>query len=128
MNAPACTIDDIGMDITGEDVALVIASVDEYLKDFLPPIRAPEGDTLEGSILCAECHKPLCGLCGTFRYDICWGEGHCSSCGYPTRLHHIPIKDGKKVFDQPFTIPLQYRFVVQAESHHDAIPSEPPER
>jgi hypothetical protein len=37
----------------------------------------------------------------TFTWGLAHGEGHCSSCGYPTRMYHRRVEGVS-------TFPLQY--------------------
>ena len=77
---------------------------DEYLTAFVAPRHTPERDGLT----CVGCGATLYlpGIIGalmgaTFTWGVANGEGHCSRCGYPTRMYHrLPEGTG--------TFPLQY--------------------
>lgn len=44
---------------------------------------------------CIRCGTPLGGMCGSFTWGICNGEGFCGHCKYPVRaIHRIFEKDG----------------------------------
>jgi len=77
---------------------------DPYLSVFAPPrlTRDHEGVTCLGCG--ADLYRP--GVAGwiigaTFDWGLANGEGHCSRCGYPTRMYHR-LPDGSASF------PLQY--------------------
>ena len=78
-----CTIEDIGLKITGQDAPPLIESVNKYLSDFAAPKREGEGNILLGNHLCLKCGRHLTGAMGTFRWGIANGEGSCSNCGWP---------------------------------------------
>jgi hypothetical protein len=54
----------------------IVRKTDAYLQDFA------------ASTKCPGCAQQLGGMFGTFTYGICYGEGHCHSCGYPCRANH----------------------------------------
>lgn len=78
---------------------------DDYAATFVTP-RINRDET---GFLCLGCGGllympgPIGFLMGaSFEWDIAWGEGRCSRCGYPTRLYH-KTQDGRTG-----TLPLQY--------------------
>ena len=95
---PKCTLESIGMKITGKDAPPIIAACNEYLSIF--------ADT-DGK--CPNCDRTLGGLLGTFTWGICSGEGTCAGCGWPCRAHH-DIKDaaGEAIFDRMLQCVLPY--------------------
>lgn len=97
-----CTLDDIGMDITGEGSQPVVDACNRYLHDFA-------GTT------CPKCGSKLGGLMGSFTFGLAWGEGFCTGgltgekCGWPCRGYHVPKDEaGEKIFEQPLPIVLAY--------------------
>lgn len=71
--------------------------LNEHLRHFT--FKRSEG----GEVVCPGCNKPLTGMMAMvlgygFRWGIQWGEGNCSSCGWPARAHHrILDEDGEEV-------------------------------
>lgn len=91
-----CTMEDIGLGITGEDAKPLVEAVTKYLSDFTA------GDK------CPQCDATLRGLFGSFSWGIQSGEGQCS-CGWPARAHHnITDADGEDVFNRPMELVLAY--------------------
>ena len=80
---------------------------EDYLALFVAPRLRRAGD----GVTCIGCGGDLWVpgivgfLCGaTFTWGLANGEGHCSGCGYPTRMYHRPPElEGKTG-----TFPLQY--------------------
>lgn len=109
MTPDICSIDDIGLKLSGEDAQPYIDAVNEYLKVFAKPVRKKSaGDFLTGNTQCFRCEADLGGLLGSFVYGICHGEGMCRHCRWPARaLHYIQI-DGKDMFTGPLEMILQY--------------------
>jgi len=77
---------------------------EEYLAHFV----APRLNREESALNCVGCGAELYreGIAGfllgaTFTWGIANGEGHCSACGYPTRMYHR-LEQGSGAF------PLQY--------------------
>lgn len=69
--------------------------LDAYMAGFLPPATDWK---------CIGCDTKLTGIFGSFTFGLAHGEGHCASCGYPTRLFHR-FAEGPVQF---FKMPLQY--------------------
>ena len=73
-----------------------------YVGAFLPP------RVVKGSITCVGCGGNLYepgvfgAIISTFEWGLANGEGHCSRCGYPTRMYHRFEGRGTATF------PLQY--------------------
>lgn len=108
-----CTINDIGIEITGEDAQPLIDSINDYLYIFAKPIQRYNKNThfhgfLEGKHVCLQCGSPLGGMLGSFTWGLCWGEGYCSKCSWPCRAYHVPKDDEGKIFDRPLDRILQY--------------------
>lgn len=104
-----CTIEDIGIEITGTDAPPIIAAINEYLSIFeKPALREKEGK-FSGRTNCCGCGQPLDGFMGTFTWGIAHGEGACSKCGWPARAYHEPKDSDGNIFDRPFQMILQYR-------------------
>jgi len=117
-----CTMADIGMEITGEDSASVVESLNEYLKAFAKPNRVRDGNVLQGGFDCIKCGKPTSGVMGTFTWGIAHGEGFCQNCNWPARAYHRPKdKDGEEIFNRPLEFILQYHpdSVTQQGDEHD---------
>jgi hypothetical protein len=88
---PRCTIENIA------------GAPAEYVTQFVAP-RV----TGDGGLSCLGCgtdlYKPgLIGVFGgsSFEWGIANGEGHCSRCGYPTRMYH-------RLAEGTVSFPLQY--------------------
>jgi len=69
-----------------EDIAEVLAAIDEYLESFAQPTQ---------DMKCLKCGTAQTGLLasclGGFEWGIVNGEGRCSACGWPGRaIHRIP--------------------------------------
>ena len=107
--AKVCTIDDIGMSITGEDSQPIVEAINEYLSIFAKPVkREGGGNCVMGSYECLNCGEPLGGLLGTFQWGLCHGEGTCT-CGWPCRAYHRPKdNEGEELFNGPIQLILQY--------------------
>ena len=104
-----CTMDSIGISITGEDAETITAPLAEYLSQFATPNYNPAGGMLSGSISCLKCDRPLNGMLGSFQWGLAHGEGQCSGCGWPARGRHRPTDaDGEQIFDGPLEMVLQY--------------------
>ncbi len=105
-----CTIEDLGISITGQDAPSLVDSIDQYLNEF-----ASTGGK------CPNCGSPLGGLLGSFTWGIVHGEGRCTGgvygkCGWPCRgLHYIKDSEGKEIFDRAVPVILAYhpKFVEQ---------------
>jgi len=105
-----CTIDDIGISITGEDAKPTIEAVDLYLHKF-----ASTGGK------CPKCDAQLGGLLGSFMWGLVHGEGYCTGgfngpCCWPCRaLHRIHDSDGREIFDRALPVILAYHpeFITQ---------------
>lgn len=97
-----CTLDDIGMSITGDDAQPVVDACNKYLRDF-------------AGTICPKCGSKLGGFLGSFTWGIVHGEGICTGgltgekCGWPARGYH-DIKDdqGEAIFEQRLPIALAY--------------------
>lgn len=111
-----CTIDDLGIAITGEDAKPLVDAINEYCNKF-----ASTGGT------CPKCNAKLGGLLGSFAWGLCHGEGVCTgglkgSCGWPCRAYHRPKDaDGKEIFNGPVCAILAYHpeFVTQESSESE---------
>lgn len=110
----ACTLDDLGMSITGEEAAPLIESINAYLANFVAGGKCPK------------CGAKLGGLLGSFTWGLAFGEGHCTGgltgtkCGWPCRgVHAINGADGEPIFEQSLPIVLAY--------HPNAVKLEPKE-
>lgn len=91
-----CTIEDLGIMLSGPDAHLTIAEINDYLKIFAPPGNCPS------------CNSKLGGLMGSFSWGLCHGEGQCS-CGWPCRGYHRPKnKDGEEIFTTALPVALPY--------------------
>ena len=98
---PHCTLDDIGMDITGEDAGPILEAMEAYLNVFAPPAAGK----------CLKCDARISGILGAFMWGMENGEGSCSNCNWPARGHHYPkMPDGSSVFEgsRPIVMVLQY--------------------
>lgn len=112
-----CTIDNVGLKITGKDAQLVVELLNKYLHDF----AATDGD-------CPQCGAKLCGLFGTFAWGLVNGEGICTGglfqsgkCNWPCRAIHRPtFEDGGEIFEQALTNVLPY--------HPDFVNAKPSEK
>ena len=119
MKAEKCTMSDIGLSIDGDGSESIITAVKSYLKAFAAPIENPDGgNSLFGSYLCLVCKKPLCGALGTFEFGFVNGEGRCSGCHWPVRMHHNPHDQKGNIFASSFRFPLAY--------HPDFVDIAPP--
>lgn len=106
-----CTIEDIGLEITGEDAPPIIDAINKYLADFAGKV-------------CPKCGSKLGGMFGAFTWGLAHGEGYCTGgftgkrCGWPARGYH-DIKDanGESLFEQRLPIVLAY--------HPDAVEEGP---
>lgn len=90
----------------------------EKIEEYLEPFEAPrtvegEGNMLTGSLLC-DCGAALDGYLGSFTYDICHGEGHCTKCDRPIRANHYIKGDGEKDI-VTFQLLLLYRKLEEEE-------------
>lgn len=103
-----CTMESIGMEITGEDAPPVVASINEYLSVFAAPQKGENGNFLRGSLTCLRCEESLDGALGTFQWGLAHGEGACSKCGWPARAYHSPQHEGESLFSSPIQFILQY--------------------
>ena len=104
-----CTIDDLGIELTGEDAPPLIETLNEYFSLFAKPVRQDKpGDMLFGNLNCFKCGEALNGMLGTFQWGMRSGEGTCSKCGWPCRAHHLPKDDDGAIFDRCLEIILQY--------------------
>ena len=103
-----CTVSDIGLEVTGQDAAIVIQALDEYLAAFAKPVRSATGGEIIGRHDCLNCSGRLDGFIGTFQWGIVHGEGKCIKCGWPARAYHRPKLDGEEIFDGPLQRILQY--------------------
>lgn len=105
-----CTVDDIGLEITGADAPPLIAALNEYLSAFAKPIKSDrEGGGMVGNTLCLKCGETLDGILGTFQWGLAHGEGTCSKCGWPARAYHRPKDNGgEEMFNQVLEMILQY--------------------
>ena len=105
-----CTVEDIGLKLTGPDALPYIAAMNDYLAAFAKPIQRDHGEEnwLTGSRLCLKCLRVLDGVLGTFQWGLASGEGKCSKCGWPCRAHHVPKLDGENIFDGVLEQMLQY--------------------
>lgn len=112
VDLPICSMEDIGLEITGPDAAPYIAAMEEYLSVFAQPVGCDgrNGDTewLVGTCLCLKCLRGLDGAMGTFEWGLASGEGKCGECGWPCRAHHNPRLNGEAVFNRPLEKVLQY--------------------
>ncbi len=74
----------------------------DYVQRFLP-VRV-----VAGHVCCVGCGDnlfepgPLGAIHSTFDWGLEYGKGHCTRCGYPTRMYHRVGKGGW------FAFPLQY--------------------
>ncbi len=105
-----CTIEDLGMSITGSDAPPMVAALNEYFHAFAKPVRCPPSIIFPGRsplTLCIQCEKPLGGACGSFQWGLVHGEGQCS-CGWPGRAYHRPTDADGEIFDRAFEFILQY--------------------
>lgn len=122
-----CTVDDIGLSISGEGAEPVITSLNEYLRTFAKPNKSESGgNAMLGGCLCIKCDRPLSGFLGTFTWGIASGEGTCGECGWPARAHHNPKDDNGNIFDGLFEHILQYHpdFVTPPEVSGDQSEAE----
>jgi len=97
-----CTIDAIGLGITGEDAEPIVKAVNKYLAMF----AAPQGS--EEIKRCLKCGVILGGPLGSFQWRIENGEGICSCCGWPCRARHDIQDDKGSIFNRPLEVILQY--------------------
>jgi len=98
-DVPHCTLESIGMDITGEGASPIIKAMEDYLTPFA---AAPDGK-------CLKCDATIAGLFGSFTWGLQSGEGTCSRCGWPARGHHYPkLPDGTNVFSTCVEMVFQY--------------------
>jgi hypothetical protein len=109
-----CTIEDIGIKITGEDAQSLIDPVNKYLNEFA---------STEGK--CPKCGSKLGGLMGSFTWGLAHGEGVCTGglysdkCGWPCRgLHYIKDDAGEMIFTSalPYVLAYHPEFVTQESS------------
>jgi len=116
-----CSIQDIGLVITGTAAPAMIATINSYLAVFAKPI-VREGDLsiMFGRFECLQCGRPLGGACGSFQWGIANGEGTCSHCGYPCRAYHYPKDEDGNIFTQPLQFMLQYHPERIAEARDEA--------
>ena len=113
-----CTVDDIGLELTGPDAPPFIAAMNEYLSTFAKPTAAGNGDEfMFGRTKCLHCDSALDGLLGSFVWGMAAGEGECGICGWPGRAHHNPMIDGEPMFPHAFERVLQYH------PSHVAVPN-----
>jgi hypothetical protein len=105
-----CTIDDLGIEITGEDSPPLIDAINAYLVPFAKPVKDGdrEGNILIGNVKCLNCFEILTGACGSFQWGLAHGEGNCCKCGWPARAYHRPEYDGEEIFDRALQRILQY--------------------
>jgi len=105
-----CTIDEIGLEITGEDAPPIIKQINKYLHAFASPIKKPgEPGMMTGSKLCIGCGLQLDGVLGTFTWGITNGAGFCSNCGWPCHAYHRPKdSEGERIFTSDLQVVLQY--------------------
>lgn len=97
-----CTVDTVGIKVSGQDAPLVIEPLNKYLHTF----AATDGK-------CPHCGTNLGGLLGSFTWGNVHGEGYCTGahgkCNWPCRAHHRPtFLDGKEIFEQTFVNVLPY--------------------
>lgn len=103
-----CTIDDIGIELTGEDALALIDALNEYFSIFAKPVKRYQPGGMFGNLNCFKCGEALGGALGTFQWGIRSGEGNCSHCGWPCRAHHRPKNDGDAIFNRCLVMILQY--------------------
>jgi hypothetical protein len=109
-----CTIDDIGIKITGEGAHELIDPINKYLNEFA---------STDGK--CPKCGAKLGGLLGSFTWGLAHGEGICTGgfgdkCGWPCRAYHRPLdENGKEIFDGAIRHVLAYHpeFVSEVASN-----------
>lgn len=105
-DSPACSLSDIGLEISGPDAGKATASLNEYFGQFLKPLRKDSSGMLTSSLLCRSCNKGLDGFLGTFSWGMIHGHGRCS-CGWPCVAYHWPKHDGEDLFEDRISIILQ---------------------
>ena len=103
-----CTIDAIGMKITGDDAQPLIEALNEYLSVFAAPVKRDNANFLQGGTQCLNCERALSGALGTFKWGLQEGEGACSNCGWPCRALHRPKDEHGDIFDGTLEFILQY--------------------
>lgn len=104
-----CTIEDLGIEITGSDAPPLVAAVNKYLSIFAKPVRRKVASSILGGVDCFRCGVPLDGMLGSFTWGIVHGEGVCGKCGWPCRAYHSPTdEDGDEIFDGAIALVLQY--------------------
>ena len=122
-----CTIEDIGMEITGEDAPPLVAAINEYLSAFAKPAKCDQPGSLTGTCDCLKCGRRLNGLLGTFTWGMVNGEGYCSNCHWPARYYHdIKDAEGERIFDRRLELHLQYHpdYVTQGDVNETASEEE----
>jgi hypothetical protein len=97
-----CTVDSIGIKISGADAPMVTEPFNKYLNTF----AATKGK-------CPNCGTTLGGLLGSFAWGSINGEGYCTGdqgkCNWPCRAIHRPtFDDGKVIFEQALENVLPY--------------------
>lgn len=90
-----CTVDDIGLRLSGKDAIRAAVAIDDYLKQF-------------AFHRCPGCNAKLDGVFGTYAFGATYGEGFCRQCDWPCRALHYPAMDGKRLFKQCIEYPLPY--------------------
>ena len=116
-----CTIEDVGMRLTGEDAGEFIDAINKYLAIFARPTK-PTADIESSSLVgnkCLKCDATLNGMFGSFRWGMAHGEGTCSRCGWPCRAYHGPKLGDDDIFDRPMKIVLQYHPKYVTENNPD---------
>ncbi len=118
-----CTIDDLGMELSGEDAPKAIAAINAYLAAFAKPVSVglnadgqEKSAFMFGRYKCCNCGEPLGGVFGRFAWGFVTGEGKCTNCGWACRAHHYPRLDGETIFEGPIGIILQYLPVTPDEA------------
>jgi hypothetical protein len=113
-----CTIDDLGIEITGDGAEPIIATLNEYFRDFAKPIkRDGGGNIISGATNCLKCKSALEGMFGSFRWGLTHGEGECSQCGWPCRAYHRPKDEEGEIFNSVLPKILQYHPSVVTTKH-----------
>ena len=107
-----CTMEDLGMSLTGDESKPLTDAINGYLKDF----TFSDGK-------CPKCKANLGGILGSFTFGMTHGEGRCTGgfsgkkCGWPCRALHYPKgDDGKEIFTSPIQLVLPYHPTVVSEA------------
>ena len=124
-----CTIDDIGLAVTGNDAGPIVAALNKYLYSFSPPI-------VDGMRVRCRCGRILDGSFGRTKSELLADGGdkrraiqssftvrgrmYCEACTWPVRAHHWPKADGVAIFESVLPVLLLYHPDVVEEYCRDS--------